>query len=182
MTPAQKAALEALAGRALSADQIAAINPLLPVRNDVAIAAALSVGRRALISHKVSARGIREALTVSQAGRLLRLFKSTADAYVTDPTIVPAWLTAVLDKANVPVDEHLDYFDMAACAHEWLQGDGIDMGATKPRSFLDLIALSDPATFGTTVTTLKSLGECDDPIPFNKVSDVLNVAEGRATL
>ena len=45
MTPAQQSALEAVAGRALTADEIAAIDPQLPARNDVAIAAVLSVGR-----------------------------------------------------------------------------------------------------------------------------------------
>lgn len=41
MTPAQQTALESLAGRPLSDDEIAAIDPLLPERNDVAIAALL---------------------------------------------------------------------------------------------------------------------------------------------
>lgn len=45
MTPAQQSALEAVAGRALTGDEIAAIDPLLPDRNDVEIAAILSVGR-----------------------------------------------------------------------------------------------------------------------------------------
>jgi hypothetical protein len=45
MTPAQQTALEAIKGRALTADEIAALDPLLPSRNDVAIAAVLSVGR-----------------------------------------------------------------------------------------------------------------------------------------
>ena len=41
MTPAQQSALEAVAGRVLTADEIAAIDSLLPDRNDVAIAALL---------------------------------------------------------------------------------------------------------------------------------------------
>ena len=41
MTPDQQTALESLACRSLSADEIAAIDPLLPERNDVAIAALL---------------------------------------------------------------------------------------------------------------------------------------------
>ena len=45
MTPAQQTALEAIAGRALTQAEIAAIDPLLPDRNDVEIAAILSVGR-----------------------------------------------------------------------------------------------------------------------------------------
>lgn len=41
MTPEQQNALASLAGRPLSEDEIAAIDPLLPDRNDVAIAAIL---------------------------------------------------------------------------------------------------------------------------------------------
>ena len=41
MTPAQRSALEAVAGRALTTDEIAVIDPLLPDRNDVEIAALL---------------------------------------------------------------------------------------------------------------------------------------------
>lgn len=167
--------------RPLTTQQITTINTFLPDRNDVAIAAALSVGRRALTSHKISARGVREALTVSQAGRLLRLFKSTADAYASNPEAVPAWLDAVLSAAGIPAGEHVDYFDMVACAHEWLQGDGIDMGATKPRSLLDMIAMGD-SSFAATVATLKALGERDDPVQFTDVSRALNIAEGLMTL
>lgn len=173
MTPAQQSALELLVGRALTSDEQERIDPLLLIRDDVAIAAALSSGRRALVSHKISARGVRETLTVPQAGRLLRLFKSTADAYVANPTNVPAWLAAVLAAAGVPAEDRADYFDMVACAHEWLQGDGIDMGAMKPRSMLDMIAGSDPS-FADTVASLKRLGERDDPILFAEVSRALN--------
>jgi len=45
MTPAQQAALESVAGRPLTPQETIDIDALLPVRNDVAIAAILSVGR-----------------------------------------------------------------------------------------------------------------------------------------
>jgi len=45
MTPGQQTALESVAGRALATDEIAAIDPHLPGRNDVQIAEILSVGR-----------------------------------------------------------------------------------------------------------------------------------------
>ena len=45
MTPAQQSALEGLISRSLSVDDIAAIDLLLPDRNDVAIAEAISAGR-----------------------------------------------------------------------------------------------------------------------------------------
>jgi len=50
MTPAQQTALVALAGRALTSDEVAQIEPLLVARNDVAIAAVLSSGRQRLRS------------------------------------------------------------------------------------------------------------------------------------
>lgn len=45
MTPAQLSALESVAGRVLTSDEIVAIKPFLPDRNDVAIADILSAGR-----------------------------------------------------------------------------------------------------------------------------------------
>jgi hypothetical protein len=45
MTPAQQLSLEGLISRELTGDEIAEIDPLLPDRNDVAIAAILSAGR-----------------------------------------------------------------------------------------------------------------------------------------
>ena len=67
MTLAQQGALEALAGRPLDSADIATLEPLLSVRNDVAIAAHLSIGRTArietwltsnmLVAHLVAATG-----------------------------------------------------------------------------------------------------------------------------
>jgi len=45
MTPAQQTALAALVGRALTAGEMSAIEPHLSIRNDVAIAEILSIGR-----------------------------------------------------------------------------------------------------------------------------------------
>lgn len=45
MTPAQKTAIEGLVGRPLAAPETIAIDAMLPIRNDVSIAAILSVGR-----------------------------------------------------------------------------------------------------------------------------------------
>lgn len=177
MTPAQQSALEALAGRALTADQIVQIDALLPARNDVAIAAALSTGRTALFTHLITARGVRQALPVVQAVEFLTLLHDTATA-----ATIPAWLTTVLTQAGVPVEQHFAYFDTIACAHDWLQSDGIDLGSTAARGMLDLIAMNDPPRFTPAVATLKALGQRTDPIQFNDVSRVLNVAEGRMVI
>lgn len=45
MTPAQQTALQGLVARTLTADEVIALDSLLPDRNDVAIAAILSTGR-----------------------------------------------------------------------------------------------------------------------------------------
>lgn len=60
MTPAQQAALETLAGRALTAEEVAEITPLVAFRNTQAIADILSVGRTRVQSHFASERGILE--------------------------------------------------------------------------------------------------------------------------
>jgi len=53
MTPEQQIALESIVNRPLTEDEIAAIEPHLVNRNDVAIAAVLSAGRTRLMSIEV---------------------------------------------------------------------------------------------------------------------------------
>ena len=60
MTPQQQSALEALAGRALTSEEVAQITPLVAVGNVQAIADILSVGRTKVVSHFASERGILE--------------------------------------------------------------------------------------------------------------------------
>ena len=62
MTPIQQSALEALAGRALTANDVAQIDPLLAERDDVAIAAALSIGRTRMQSTFIGVGTIIEVL------------------------------------------------------------------------------------------------------------------------
>lgn len=62
MTPAQQSALEAVAGRALAGDELAALGPLVDVRNDAAIAAALSVGRTRIESTFVGVGRVMDCL------------------------------------------------------------------------------------------------------------------------
>lgn len=53
MTPAQQDALEALVERPLTESEINSIDALLPIRNDVAIAGILSIGRTKIQSRTV---------------------------------------------------------------------------------------------------------------------------------
>ena len=57
MNTAQQTALETLVGRALTAEEISAIDPLLADRNDSAIATLLSQGRTKLVQHMIGERG-----------------------------------------------------------------------------------------------------------------------------
>lgn len=178
MGPKEQSALEALARRALSADEVVTLGPLVATRNDVAIAAVLSVGRTALALREITARGVRAALPIVDAVRLLHLLQETAEL-----GSVPTWLTDVLTARGVPATEHFAYLDTLACAHGWLQQEtGIDLGSPTTRAMLDLIAESDQLTFDQTVDTLKALAERPDPIYFDQVSAALNTAQGFMTL
>jgi hypothetical protein len=170
MTPAQQSALEALAGHALTAGEAAQIDLLLAHRDDVAIAAVLSVGRKALFTRTIDARGVRSALPVVDAVEFLALLRETAAA-----STMPSWLETMLVAMDVPADQHFAYFDTMACAHGWLQKEaGLDLGAATTRAMLNMIAASDPDRFGASTTTLKAMGERDDPVHYTAVSAALN--------
>lgn len=181
MTPAQKTALEGLVGRPLTTPEVTQIDGLLPIRDDVAIAAVLSTGRVKYQTKMISERGVRAALSTSQGSVLLRLFKETAKDM--NAGIISAWLPPTLTAAGVPAFMHLDYAEAIASAQNWLLLDaGLDIGSTASRQMLDLVAMSDSAKYGAAVTILKALASQPDPINFNAVSNALNVAEGRMTL
>lgn len=177
MTPAQQSALEALAGRTLTADELTEIDDLLPARNDVAIAAVLSAGRKVLVARTIDERGVRAALSIRQASQFLSLLKSAATV-----TTMPTWLTAMLVAMDIDAADHPAYFETLACAYPWLQQEaGIDLASPTTRSMLDMIASSDAVTYGGAVSILKALPERDDPIHYTAVSDALNIAENRDT-
>jgi hypothetical protein len=177
MKPAEQSALQGLVESELSAEELLALEPLVEARNDVGIATLLSAGRTRLVPRLITARGVRGALTVPQASRFLALLKDAAGA-----TDLPAWLDVALRMIGVPAEDHPAYLDMFACAHEWLQGNGLDLGDPTTRAGLDIIAASDPAKFGATVAILKAMAVVDDPIPFDHVSRALNKAQGLMTL
>lgn len=162
MTPAQQTALETVAGRPLTPQEYVDIDALLPGRNDVAIAAILSVGRLRLVSHEIGERGILDALG-SVAGDA---FLSALEA-IAAPADLPA-----------PLQPHYGAIRRGVA---WLKKDGLDVGSQTTRQLLDGLAAVGLVDAGS-VTAVKSLAETADPIHYNAVSDALNIAEGRLML
>lgn len=168
MTPAQQSALESLVGRPLTGDEYMAIDALLPIRNDVEIAAVLSAGRVRLVSHMVSERGVRNLLGAKEAMEFLNTLRDLDGA-----TVLPDWLEAGMVSAHIPADEHAATLDAMACAWAWLRSDGIDLGSARTQDLLDLLSISKPA-IATACQKLKQAGRADDPIDYNSVSNALN--------
>lgn len=174
MLPAQQAALEAVAGRVLDAGDLAALDPLLNVRDDIAIAAHLSVGRVRVGEHRVSELGVRRCLGVVPASRLLKVLRDSAVA--ADSGAVEPWLVTTLTGMGVPASDHDAYQETVGSAWRWLtQAEGLDVGASAARDMLDLIAAGVPAV-ATACAAIKGLAVVDDPLSSAAVSAALNEA------
>lgn len=157
MTPAQQSALEAIAERPLKPGEIVAIDALLPMRNDVQIAAILSADRVAVLPTPI---GIGTVLAVMKpsGGAFLRTLQQIAQ---TDP----------------PTDTSSNVF----WALEMIKQGTFDVGHPDTRDQLADFAFEQPQLAGA-VSALLDVAEKPDPLHFNIVSDALNVAEGRLTL
>lgn len=145
---------------------------LIASRDEATIAAVISVGRVKRTSKMITERGVRAALSSIPAGsQFMRLLKVASET-----TGTPVWFGAVLTSVGLPEAEHQDYADALASAYGWLRQDaGLDLGASATRSMLDLIAASDPAKYGATVSTLKALADQPDPV---SVQDIAHALEG----
>lgn len=162
MTPEVITALQALVGRALTTDEQAALAPLVAVRNDVGIAALLSVGRVRIESRMLSERGVLSALG-SQDGDVML----TALEAITSPESLPVPL-----RGN---------YGAIRRAVSWLKGDGVDVGDPLTRGLLDALAATGVIQ-AASAAAIKRLAERPDPMPFGAVSDALNKAQGLMTL
>ena len=161
MTPDQQAAIESVAGQALTAGELVAIDSLLAARNDVQIAAIISAGRVRVVSHLIGERGILDVLgPVAGDAFLAALEAITAD--------------------NLPVPLQ-PYFGALRRGIAWLKTDGLDVGSATTRGLLDSLAAAGVVA-PESVASIKDLAERPDPIHYNHVSDALNIAEGRMTL
>lgn len=112
MTPAQQSALGGLVSRSLTGEEIAAIDLLLPARNDVAIANILSIGR---VKTQPTPIGIGTVLAVMapSGGEFLNALESmgASDANV-------KWALKMIDQQTFDVGHpvtrtHLEAFSVA---------------------------------------------------------------------
>lgn len=97
MTPAQHAALEALAGRTLSASEIVALDGLLPQRNDVQIAAILSAGRVNAVSKSIGI-GTILAVMAPNGGAFLDALETLA---ASDNNV--KWALKLIEQSNFDI-------------------------------------------------------------------------------
>jgi hypothetical protein len=150
MTPAQQLSLEGLISRELTGDEIAEIDPLLPDRNDVAIAAILSTGR---VKTQPTPIGIGTVLAVMapSGGEFLNALESMG---ATDANV--KWALKMIEQQT------------------------FDVGHPVTRAQLEAFAGAAPE-MAAAVGALLAVAEVADPIHYNAVSDVLNIAEGRLT-
>ena len=96
MTPAQQTALESIVGRSLTADEITSIDPLLPDRNDVAIAALLPP--KVLIQSTPIGIGTILAVLAPNGGAFLDALES---AGTSDPNV--KWALKLIEQSNFDV-------------------------------------------------------------------------------
>ena len=172
MTPQQQASLETLIGAALTQAQVDEIGPLVDARNDAAVAAALSVGRKVVVSTLVTARAVRAVGSVLPRSRLA-LLTALQDAASTEP----AWLAPTLTALGVPTEDHPAMADDLASAwgalNSFTDGGGIDIGTSAARGMIDIIAAAVPAA-AAACNAVKALAERPSRIDANQVSEVLN--------
>ena len=156
MNAAQQAALEAVAGRALTAPEITNIDTVLAVRNDVAIAAILSEGQPTrMVSLQVEA--VFDALFATGDYMTLKVAQLQGNA-----TAIMAF--AVLDDAKRIGSGTVD---LSAVPTQQLMSSLKSLALLSDTGYNALVALA-------TVS--------GDSINYNAVSDALNIAEGRLTL
>lgn len=109
MTPAQQAALESVAGQALTTEQIAAIEPYLADRNDVAIAALLPQ-KVAIVSTPIGIGTILATLAPN-GGAFLDALEA---AGASDPNV--KWALKLIEQSNFDVGMDATRAQMVAFA------------------------------------------------------------------
>ena len=154
MDAAQQTALEAVAGRPLNADDIAACDPLLgrDSRNDVALAAYLSQGRKPIIQSRTIGIGTVLSVLAPDGGAFLDAIEALA---AVDPNI--KWGLKLLERGE------------------------LDIGMAATRGLLDGIA-ANVISLAPSITVLLALAETEATIDVDKLSYALNIAEGRMML
>lgn len=154
MTPAQQAAIEGLIGRQLTPSELTDIEPLLVTRNDVAIANLLSIGRKKLQVNKVG------------VGTIIAAFGSVG---LSGGDFLDALVSAGTTNRNV-------HWAMVL-----IENSNFDLGDPAAQFQMTQLITSMPA-FAPGLNVMKSLGYVANPINYNDLSRVLNIAEGRMVL
>lgn len=140
------------------------------------IARIRSIGRVKHPVKMITERGVRSALPIAAASQFIRLLKEASET-----AGIPAWLDTILGTMGVPATDRQDYADALASAYGWLrQEGGVDISADATRAMLDIIAASDPAKFGATVTAIKALSNEPDPLTAQDVAAALYNNDGSA--
>ena len=156
MTPVQQSALEAVAGRALTPQEIINIDDLLPIRNDVAIAEVITLGKPSVM---VSLKVEDVFDTLFSTGDYMTLKMAQLQG---NPLALMAF--AVLDDAK-RIGSGMVNLNATPTAQMMTQLQGAEL--LSATGYAALVALA-------TVP-----GEA---VNYNAVSDALNIAEGRMTL
>ncbi len=176
MTPSQQAALEALAGRALTAGELS----MAEERRDGDLAASLSAGRTELIETRVNEVGVNAILGLIEGENVLASF----DAFQTGS--LPA--AHPLKRAEAGAKRMLGYLKKAQ---------GLDLGNMQTQQML--ACFSNPALFAlppaateenpnpvgapgwispANAAKLKAAAQVPAPIAVDAVSAILNLVEG----
>ena len=159
MTPAQQSALEALAGRTLTADEVAAIEPLVVAWAPQAIADILSLGRTEVRSRIISARGIAELMP---GGPL------TAEALLLK-------LEGARDAMLAGTAQQQVFGSLLRRQLKRLDDDGLDIGSPALRQMLDELMAAGVLTAGE-VAALKDMAARPAPVTHMQVALALKGA------
>jgi hypothetical protein len=158
MTETQQQALEALAGRALTAGEVEQITPLVAAGSTQAIADILSVGRKVVRSRMTSARGVAEFYAAGgPIGAEVVLMK----------------LEGARDAMLASADQEQQVFgSLLRRQLGFLAGEGLDFGSAALRGMLDQFVALGILT-AEEVAGLKAIAEFPDPITHTQVGAAL---------
>lgn len=148
MTPAQQSALEAIAGRGLTADEMAAIEPHLASRNDGAIAALLPAA-------------VNVVSTPIGVGTILAVMAPRGGLFIAGLRQMGATQPPTIDSANVAEVVGL------------IERGEFDIGHPVTREQLSDFAQANPE-LGPAISALLAVAERTEPVSINAVSEALN--------
>ncbi|UCV02289.1 hypothetical protein [Dechloromonas denitrificans] len=156
MTPEQKAALEAVAGRELTAQEYVDIDALLSIRNDVKIADIINTGRPAVVQ-SIRVEDVFDVLYASGDYMTLKAAQLAGNA--------------------------LAIMAFAVLADAKTIGPGtVNLTAPVTVSLLDQLVAAELLSLPGNAALLAKANVRQPAIHYTTLSDALNVAEGRLTL